>query len=158
MFAYCNNNPVNHVDTNGNRPEYIGDPNYEWAWEFGWFLCEKHFNRNENNPDFPSEFDAEYFGDWDDTVAAYCHQFSAPERDNKKYVSADGKFEAIYDSSGHLVTDPRDVGTYNYASPNDNPVGHLLVDVLPWIFFGNSPDDTTNPFDRILGSMKIYLD
>jgi hypothetical protein len=32
---------------------------------------------------------------------------------NLKFLSADGTFEAIYDRQGNLVTDPRNMGTYN---------------------------------------------
>ena len=69
-------------------------------------------------------------------------------KSNKKYVSPDGRYEAIYDEKNHLVTDPRDVGTYNYASP-DNWLGHFILDVYPWILWGNSPDDSTKPLQRL---------
>ena len=49
----------------------------------------------------------------------------------------DGR-EAVYDNDGNLVTDPRYKGTYNYANPDgaDGKWDHLVLDVLPWLFFG----------------------
>ena len=38
MFAYCINNPISFADSNGNKPEYSGDPEYEWMYDFGWWL------------------------------------------------------------------------------------------------------------------------
>jgi len=87
---------------------------------------------------------------WNDGVAANCHQFTAEAGENVKYVSPDGKREAIYDSNGILVTSDEDVGTYNYI-PSGNvfeSVGHFFVDILPWIIWGNSEKDPTLPGDR----------
>ena len=109
---------------------------------------EEHYNRNNSNPDFPDEYDARYFEEWDDSVSADCHQFTSPDKSNVKYVSPDGKYEVIYDSSGREVTDPRDVGTYNFISSLVDPIGHFIVDVIPWIRYGNSPDDSTTPQER----------
>ena len=156
MFAYCNNNPSTLEDPSGCKPQYQGDPAYEWAWDFGRWLYEKleekkeeHYSRNDNNPAFPKEFDPDYFEDWDDGVSANCHQFTSANKNNKKFVSPDGKYEAIYDEDNNLVTDSRDVGTYNYASPNKDPLGHAIKDVLPWIIWGNSPEDSTKWYQRL---------
>ena len=36
-------------------------------------------------------------------------------------MTIDGKYEAIYDeNTGNLVTDPRDIGTYNYFHQDKN--------------------------------------
>lgn len=118
---------------------------------------EEHYNRNANNPEFPNQYDADYFDGWDDEVSANCHQFTSPERNNKKYVSPDGRFEAIYDANGYLVDDPRDEGTYNFISPNEDGLGHFIVDVVPWIRHGNSLHDTTEWYERGLSFFRIYL-
>jgi len=44
--------------------------------------------------------------------AASFHQFTAGDKPNEKYVSPDGHREAIYDSTGKIVLDSRDIGTY----------------------------------------------
>ncbi|MBE5942189.1 MAG: methyl-accepting chemotaxis protein [Lachnospiraceae bacterium] len=118
----------------------------------GWILTrEQHYDRNSNMPieDLPqSPSEAADLG-WDDSVASNCHQFTAGDQPNEKWVSPDGKYEVIFDSSGRIVTAPEDYGTYNYCSPNDDPVGHAKKDVIPWIVFGNSEDDETWPLERL---------
>jgi len=64
---------------------------------------------------------------------------------NQKWLSPDGKSEAIYDGFGNLVTNQINGGTFNFVAPADNPwdprnakatTGHFLYDVLPYYFFG----------------------
>ena len=63
--------------------------------------------------------------------------------ENVKYVSPDGHREVIFDESGNIVDDPRDVGTYNYSPSGTfwGSVGHLGMDIIPWVIFGNNDDD-----------------
>jgi len=78
--------------------------------------------------------------------AANCHQYTATNGPNVKYVSPDGHREVIYNSAGDIVLDPRDIGTYNFC-PSDEfwysnaSIGHLVHDIIPWLIFGNSDDD-----------------
>ena len=106
----------------------------------------QHYNRNRNMPleilpQSPAEADT--LG-WDDGVAADCHQFTSPDKTNRKYVSPDGKLEVIFDKNGEIVTASEDYGTYNFASPGNDPIGHFYMDVLPWIVWGNDEKDTTD--------------
>ena len=65
-------------------------------------------------------------------------------------MTIDGKYEAIYDkNTGNLVTDPRDIGTYNYYDPTTNAFMHGVFDVVPWVFWENSLDDSTEWYDRL---------
>jgi len=57
---------------------------------------------------------------------------------NRKFVSKDGRREAVYDMSGSLVYDPVNVGTYNFYPPS-YPREHFVYDMLPYFVFGNSP-------------------
>ena len=112
---------------------------------------EEHFGRNdrmplESLPQTPEE--AEKWA-WDDGVAADCHQFTSPDKTNRKYVSPDGQSEAIFTSDGDLVTAPEDCGSYNLADPNNDPVGHFYKDVLPWILWGNDELDSTDIEQRM---------
>ena len=172
MFAYCFNNPVNMSDPSGNWPKWIDNaaswvnkniiqPVVSFVEKSIDYLTptskDDHYNRNQNNIQFPEEYDETFFKEWDDSVSANCHQFSAPNRDNVKYVSPDGKYEAIYDVNNKLVTDPRDVGTYNFVSPNVDPFGHFIKDVVPWIQYGNSPYDSTEWWQRALSFIAIYV-
>lgn len=85
---------------------------------------------------------------WDNRVASDCHQFTSKDKSNSKWVSQDGRFEAIFDKLGNLVTAPEDFGTFNFADPNSNPLGHFVKDVLPWLAYGNSADDSTTVAQR----------
>jgi hypothetical protein len=61
---------------------------------------------------------------------------------NRKYVSADGHFEMIFDSDDILQTEDnnyRDMGTYNYYGPNDT-ANHTTYDVKPYFKWGNIPN------------------
>ena len=48
-----------------------------------------------------------------------------------------------------MIEAPEDVGTYNFASPTEDGLGHFQKDVLPWIFWENSPEDTTTIKERL---------
>lgn len=119
---------------------------------------QKHYSRNEKNGKFPDNYVDQLFpeDEWYRDVQANCHQFTAINRDNKKYVSKDGHHEVIYTVKGNRVDDPRDVGTYNFCSPKHR-IGHTVVDVFPWILYGNSPDDSTTLLQRSLSIIKIYV-
>lgn len=72
------------------------------------------------------------------------HKQGAP--DNTKYVSPDGRHEAVRTPDGTLVGDHRNVGTYNYASPNTlGGVPHAILDVAPYMLLGNTPRDMLDP-------------
>ncbi len=112
---------------------------------------EEHYHRNQympldTLPMTPEE--AEKLG-WDDGVAVDCHQFTAPHKDHIKFVSPDGKSEVIFDCEGDMVTAPEDEGTYNFADPNTDPIGHFNKDVLPWIIWGNEESDSTDMSARL---------
>ena len=65
--------------------------------------------------------------------SAACHQFSSEDGKNIKYVHKDGYREVMYDNRGEKITDPRDVGTFNF-SPSGTPlgdVGHFVFDIVP---------------------------
>ena len=46
------------------------------------------------------------------------------------------------DGIAYVQTDDHYLGTYNMANP-DNPLEHALKDVLPYLFLGNTPDDSS---------------
>lgn len=74
--------------------------------------------------------------------------------ENIKIVSKDGKIETVYNSKGEIVTDPVNQGTNNRADPNNDWLGHLFADMLPYYLWGNSPDDPTTPLERVFASYK----
>ena len=42
-----------------------------------------------------------------------------------------------------MVLDSRDIGTYNFSPSGTfwGSVGHVFVDIVPWILFGNDDND-----------------
>ena len=72
-------------------------------------------------------------------ASAY-HMFGPGGEYNVKFISEDGRFEAVYNKHGELLTDENDpvnMGTYNYAG-NDAPGwGHSNWDVVPYFVWGN---------------------
>nr|MCR4637123.1 hypothetical protein [Butyrivibrio sp.] len=131
---------------------------------------EEHYNRNNNNisvPETEKEFLDGIGKDWtllpDDKAA--CHYFTAGDGEIiHKYVSPDGTCEAIYDASGNLITADEDLGTYNYYPYNNDPnsfranIGHFFNDILPWIKWGNTENDTTNEFERFMAFIPGFRD
>ena len=64
-------------------------------------------------------------------------------------TGVNNEYEAIYNSKTKKeVTDPRDIGTYNFFDPVEQPALHVAFDVVPWILWGNSGEDSTNIFER----------
>ena len=126
---------------------------------------EEHYQRNENNivPDEDElmEIVNNHSDFW---IAAPAlmnmyHRFTFGEQGqdaiyNKKYMSADGRYEVIicYDPVNvpipYIVTDPLNLGTYNYGT---DAMEHLFRDMIPYWRYGNSPEDTTTRPDRFFG-------
>lgn len=77
---------------------------------------------------------------------------------NVVYLSKDGHQEAVYDKNGILVKDNINRGSYNYASPIDKPLDHFILDIQPWIEWGNSPDDITTKEERILAYVEDLVE
>ncbi len=46
-------------------------------------------------------------------------------------------YQCVYDDDRNLVTDPRFSGTYDYFSPQDAWIRHILFDLVPFALFGN---------------------
>ena len=79
-----------------------------------------------------------------------------------KYIHKEKGYEIVIDSkSGTIVTDPINKGTYNHFNPSGltNNVGHILFDIVPYVFYGNdekifpdssTPTDKTWVTDRVL--------
>ena len=57
--------------------------------------------------------------------------------------------EAVYDRNENLVTDPKNMGSFNIFDPRNDPGLHTMYDVVPYIILGNSPDDKSTVIDRI---------
>ena len=184
LLAYGMNNPVNMKDLTGNWPRWITATvaavaiavgvvalatgnlvvaaaagkvaiiaTATYAIQSVHYDCRKQLNDISTLPD---NYDAAMqIEGADDGISAACHQFTAVGGANKKVCWLDGR-EAIYNSSGSLVTDSRDIGTYNFFVPNDGwgKALHGVFDVVPRIVFGNDDDDTTLMYQRVISLFK----
>ena len=115
-----------------------------------------HYLRNKLNKDLPqNDADAKEKG-WiklSDKKSAMHQNHTEDGVKNSKWVSPDGHREVVFTGKGenqHITTDPRDVGTYNFANPNKNPIGHTVFDVIPYVLIGNSANDNSSFVDRLL--------
>ena len=125
---------------------------------------ERHYNRNLLNIDLPlTSKDAEEAG-WhklSDKMSSL-HQHSITDGvKNSKWVSPDGKREVVF-TGGTLnerITDNLlDLGTYNFRNPEKQPLGHALVDVIPYYLWGNDPHEESTLFSRINDSIDTFAD
>ena len=73
-----------------------------------------------------------------------------------RFVSEDGHIEAIYDCDGNLVVSDEDMGSYNFVPSGESWIGHGIYDVLPWILYGNTPEDSTEWYERGGSLIGIY--
>lgn len=123
-----------------------------------------HYLRNKLNKNLPqNEADAERRG-WRKLSAkdSSMHQFNKSDGvRNSKWVSPSGHREVVFTGKGEnqrITTDPRDQGTYNFFDPKKHPLGHATFDVLPYVFWGNSADDSTTIITRLVKSYKNFKD
>ncbi len=70
------------------------------------------------------------------------------ETGNVVLVNEDGR-EAVYDANGDIVTNLYNKGSYNYYDHTKEPIKKFIGDMLPWIEWGNDPDDPTTQLERL---------
>lgn len=63
-----------------------------------------------------------------------------------QWVSPDGHSELVFNSNHELVTDPANMGTYNFGTSD---ASHFFEDMVPYWRWGNTPDDPTTFLNRI---------
>ena len=76
------------------------------------------------------------------------HRIGPGNENNEKWTNTKGE-EYVFNLSTNppkLVTDAANIGTYNYR-PESDIFGHYLLDVLPYLLWGNSEFDPTT-FER----------
>ena len=117
---------------------------------------EKHYGRNQYNVNLPKTESIAKKWNWEPEIAD-CHQNTAPKNEpHIKYVSpVDKHRENIFNNAGDKeITAAEDEPTYNYASP-DWELEHFSLDILPWIRYGNEPEDSTTWYKRIGGALGL---
>ena len=74
-----------------------------------------------------------------------------------KYISNSGH-EWVFDTStGFLVTNDSDKGTFNYGSDPET-IDHIVLDIAPWIKWGSGPNDSTTRDQREEMAMRGLSD
>jgi RHS repeat-associated protein len=139
--------------------------------EIGTVDMDMHYFRNELNR-VPKTLEDLYIENdngntWNliSVIGSSYHMQDTPGMDqgeglyNVKLMSADGRFEAVYDKYGNLITEPINMGTYNYAPTAINvltPINsassglaHVKYDVKPYKRFGNTLDSSQKGADNI---------
>ena len=113
-----------------------------------------HYGRNLLNKTYTEEEWGEMGIDPVDKSEAKFHQNNQKGKQNRKYVKK-GWFssENVFYSDGTINNTPEDRGTLNVYY-GDNWFGKYLIhgwyDVLPYIIYGNSIDDSTTIRERIM--------
>lgn len=183
MFAYCNNNPIMGCDPCGtclHRWDFWNDCEECANKTLGDYFNEAvdvlvhsavdallgssatilralHYNRNLMNTTYTKEeldkMGAVPLGPKDDKF----HQNNQKGGRNSKYVIGDWfSSEVVLYGDDTINNTPEDMGTFNVYFGN-NPVGNIVIhgycDVIPYMIWGNSPDDSTTLIDRILMGM-----
>ncbi len=68
---------------------------------------------------------------------------------NTADLHQDGHKKAVFDSEGNIVNDGTNDDSYNFALPTQEPIMHFVLDILPWLIYGNSGGDPTTPAERL---------
>lgn len=156
-YSYCGGNPIGCVDKNGkygiaagfvdgklvSTNPNVGDAirNFQTA----------HYERNTYNH-APSSFADASKLNWTLLPASKSvFHMQGPGGDfNKKFVDPTGHHEGVYDINGGLVTDPVNMGTYNFFGPQGSTaLLHVAADVVPYYLWGNTPNDPTTFLGRL---------
>ena len=139
LYAYCSNNPVMYVDTDGlsfksflTSAVRVLDRGLDIARQVGEALRDgpslivTTVNRTIHsgvrtylNSDLPETVDmAEkmQYIEMDEGESKYHQNNTVDGKKNRKFVSPDGKKEVVYYSTGEINMTPEDEGTYNYVS------------------------------------------
>jgi hypothetical protein len=114
---------------------------------------DRHNDRNAYQNPWPT-LDEAIANNWVRETRDLWHRHGEDGQYNVKYLSPDGHEEAVYDlRTGNLVTDPANMGTFNYCPPDD--FCHFTMDILPYWFRGNAPNDPTPWYNRVLGPAPV---
>lgn len=145
-YAYAYNNPLRYTDPTG----LVGVGDGPSGAEITAFI-KAHYGRNQYNQSPSYEYAYENWTKMTDRESIY-HRHGAGNERNEKFISKDGTCEAVYRDK-QLVTDPANLGTYNYGPPISvsGKIEHFLIDVVPYWVLGNTPSDPTPPWNRVTG-------
>jgi len=126
LYQYCGNNPINFVDPWGLA---VSKGRIKNAYRNRYNKTTTYANAKKNWTKMNG---------WQSGF----HRQGQGNENNEKYISPDGHSEQVFKPDGTPVNDKKNRGTYNYKHPTKDPLGHVLEDVLPYLFYGNEdPED-----------------
>ena len=167
FFKYSLNNPVNYLDRNGEEPTKSST--------IRTFMCTGTWENNSNN-NAPSTLSEAIKRKANEVIprlhpgeSFVGYEFVSPgrsiwhtqcgQKQNVKIVFDDGS-EGIYDWwTENIVTDPRNMGTYNSVNPGSwwRDIFHGIRDVIPYLACGNSSDDPSTFGERVSPILPRWL-
>jgi RHS repeat-associated protein len=161
LYSYVGENPITRIDPAGKwvvfvvRATRIANAARKAVKKWNEFK-EWHYGRNQNSAPLPQSPNVAKNQGWRELSPeeSVFHTMGEGNEGNRKFISPDGKSEAVYGKNGCLVTDPLNAGSYNFADPQLAPWKHAFMDVLPYFILGNTPEDqyTSDRF-RVLGNV-----
>ncbi len=80
------------------------------------------------------------------------HQMNG-QTENQVFVHQDGG-EIVFNAEGERVTDPTNMGSYNYYDAVEEPLAHFAKDTDPWLKWGNARNDPSTPDQRLTAYLK----
>lgn len=133
-------------------------------------FCKKYYKNNKNEFTQLPDSASIYHTFQQDEKGNVINVLTGAEKGYVKLVHPTYGYEVVLDGNGNIVTNPVNMGTYNFYNPkldgaefnpliNDN-FNHYIYDVLPYYDKGNSIQDKTimeQRYERNKYFLKIKL-
>lgn len=164
MISDLNESDFHHLVSDENWDRFCEFFN-SWIVKGAAITKERHFIRNQLNRvpnslcDLICQSERWVLCDADESIY---HINGADGEYNLKFVSDCGKYEAVYNKYGVLLTeynDPVNMGTYNYGSYMKGvtqAAQHVSCDVIPFGIYGNVPGGSKQKSSVTSSNAKAY--
>ena len=133
------------------------------AWGRSPISMEKHYGRNAENQSDPtpwqslSDLPQHLFNNWGETPT-HNLRTSGNQDWRGKYSSDDYRgWQLIYDASGTLVTDDKNLGSYDFGPPPLEFGTHVWEDITPWLEWGNVSTRESTRVERLAALYRSKL-
>ncbi|MBN2306802.1 LysM peptidoglycan-binding domain-containing protein [Candidatus Peregrinibacteria bacterium] len=109
-----------------------------------------NIQRNYYQRNLPSTLDSRNPDEWSDPIVSVAHNIGTTGNVEIRGIGPRAGQQAVYNSNGDLVTNPANMGTFDFAPPSgiSNTYSHFNTDVQPWLDNGNSPADPSTSEQR----------